>query len=145
MQADPDKINAVIMGIGINANQKQEHFDEEIQHIATSLAIESGKPIVRAELMQQIYLQLEKLYEEYLQNGFSVIKILWESYAVSIGKEITARTMRETITGLAKGITEDGVLLEDHEGKYIIFILQILKKKFLFWNFFYFNSFELNL
>ena len=35
MQADPDKINAVIMGIGINANQKQEHFDEEIQHIAT--------------------------------------------------------------------------------------------------------------
>ncbi len=32
--------------------------------------------IVRAELMQQIYLQLEKLYEEYLQNGFSVIKIL---------------------------------------------------------------------
>ena len=99
MQADPDKINAVIMGIGINANQQQEHFDEEIQHIATSLAIESGKPIVRAELMQQIYLQLEKLYEEYLQNGFSVIKILWESYAVSIGKEITARTMRETITG----------------------------------------------
>ena len=149
MQADPDKINAVIMGIGINANQKQEHFDEEIQHIATSLAIESGKPIVRAELMQQIYLQLEKLYEEYLQNGFSVIKILWESYAVSIGKEITARTMRETITGLAKGITEDGVLLlEDHEGKYIIFILQILKlskRSSSFGTSFYFNSFELNL
>ena len=149
MQADPDKINAVIMGIGINANQKQEHFDEEIQHIATSLAIESGKPIVRAELMQQIYLQLEKLYEEYLQNGFSVIKILWESYAVSIGKEITARTMRETITGLAKGITEDGVLLlEDHEGKYIIFILQISKlskRSSSFGTSFYFNSFELNL
>ena len=50
MQADPDKINAVIMGIGINANQKQEHFDEEIQHIATSLAIESGKPIVQQNL-----------------------------------------------------------------------------------------------
>ncbi len=129
--------------------RKQEHFDEEIQHIATSLAIESGKPIVRAELMQQIYLQLEKLYEEYLQNGFSVIKILWESYAVSIGKEITARTMRETITGLAKGITEDGVLLlEDHEGKYIIFILQILKlskRSSSFGTSFYFNSFELNL
>ena len=37
---------------------------------------------------------------------------------MSIGKEINARTMRETITGIAKGITEDGVLLlEDHEGK----------------------------
>ncbi len=69
-------------------------------------------------LCNKSFLQLEKLYEEYLQNGFSVIKILWESYAVSIGKEINARTMRETITGIAKGITEDGVLLlEDHEGK----------------------------
>lgn len=46
------------------------------------------------------------------------LKFFWESYAVSIGKEINARTMRETITGIAKGITEDGVLLlEDHEGK----------------------------
>ncbi len=60
MQADPDKINAVIMGI-VLMRIKSKHFDEEIQHIATSLAIESGKPIVRAELMQQIYLQLEKL------------------------------------------------------------------------------------
>ncbi|MFD0768511.1 biotin--[acetyl-CoA-carboxylase] ligase [Bacillus sp. CGMCC 1.60114] len=117
MQADPDKINAVIIGIGINVNQKQEHFAEEIQHIATSLAIEAEKTIVRAELMQQIFLQMEKLYKEYLDRGFSVIKLLWESYAVSIGKEITARTMTNTITGIAKGITADGVLiLEDHEG-----------------------------
>ncbi|MDM5154161.1 biotin--[acetyl-CoA-carboxylase] ligase [Bacillus sp. DX1.1] len=117
MQADPDKINAVIIGIGINVNQKQEHFADEIQHIATSLAIEVGKPIARAELMQHIFLQMEKLYQEYLKNGFSVIKLLWESYAVSIGKEITARTMKDAITGVAKGITADGVLmLEDHEG-----------------------------
>lgn len=60
---------------------------------------------------------MEKLYQEYLKNGFSVIKLLWESYAVSIGKEITARTMKDAITGVAKGITADGVLmLEDHEG-----------------------------
>ncbi|MGQ0515557.1 hypothetical protein ACT453_28130, partial [Bacillus sp. D-CC] len=38
-------------------------------------------------------------------------------FAGAIGT-INARTMRETITGVAKGITEDGVLLlEDHEGK----------------------------
>ncbi|EEM11980.1 Biotin--[acetyl-CoA-carboxylase] synthetase [Bacillus pseudomycoides] len=118
MQADPDKINAVIMGIGINANQGQEHFADEIKEIATSLAIESGKPIVRAELMQQIFLQMEKLYQEYVKNGFSVIKLLWESYAISIGKEITARTMKDTITGVAKGITADGVLmLEDDKGQ----------------------------
>ncbi|WP_369903592.1 biotin--[acetyl-CoA-carboxylase] ligase [Bacillus manliponensis] len=117
MQADPDKVNAVIIGIGINVNQKQEHFPEEIKHIATSLAIEADQIFVRAELMQLIFLQIEKLYKEYLERGFGVIKLLWESYATSLGKEIAARTMKETITGVAKGITADGVLLlEDKEG-----------------------------
>lgn len=117
MQADPDKINAVIIGIGINVNQKQEHFAEDIQHIATSLAMEADKSFVRAELMQMIFLQMEKLYKEYLEHGFGVIKLLWESYAMSIGKEITARTIKQTIIGVAKGITADGVLLlEDQDG-----------------------------
>lgn len=117
MQADPDKINAVIIGIGINVNQKQEHFAEDIQHIATSLATEADKSFVRAELMQMIFLQMEKLYKEYLEHGFGVIKLLWESYAMSIGKEITARTIKQTIIGVAKGITADGVLLlEDKDG-----------------------------
>ena len=98
--------------------KKQEHFDEEIQHIATSLAIESGKPIVRAELMQQIYLQLEKLYEEYLQNGFSVIKNLLGKLRCEHRERNYRSNDERDNYGLAKGITEDGVLLlEDHEGK----------------------------
>jgi BirA family biotin operon repressor/biotin-[acetyl-CoA-carboxylase] ligase len=118
LQADTDKINAVIIGIGINVNQQKQDFAEDIQHIATSLAIEKGEEINRAELMQSIFLQMEKLYKEYLENGFTLIKILWESYAVSIGKEITARTLHQTFKGVAKGITEDGVLmLEDESGK----------------------------
>jgi BirA family biotin operon repressor/biotin-[acetyl-CoA-carboxylase] ligase len=54
---------------------------------------------------------------DYLENGFQVVKILWESYAVSIGKQIKARTLTETIEGKALGITDDGVLLlEDKSG-----------------------------
>ena len=44
--------------------------------------------------------------------------MLWESYAVSIGKMINARMLKETIKGKALGITDDGVLmLEDDSGK----------------------------
>ncbi|WP_379968480.1 biotin--[acetyl-CoA-carboxylase] ligase [Ectobacillus sp. sgz5001026] len=117
MQAEIDKIQAIIIGIGINVNQKKEHFAPEIQHIATSLAIEKGSDINRAGLMQAIFAQMEKLYGEYLQHGFSFIKVLWESYAISIGKEIKAITMNETYVGIAKGIRDDGVLiLEDYDG-----------------------------
>ncbi|MFP3471476.1 hypothetical protein R0J90_15655, partial [Micrococcus sp. SIMBA_144] len=60
----------------------------------------------------------ETLYEAYLTNGFRLIKLLWESYAVSLGRKIKARTLNGVIEGLAKGITEEGVLLlEDESGK----------------------------
>ncbi len=118
MQAEADKINSVIIGIGINVNQQLEHFPEELHTIATSLSIELKKPINRAELIQMVLLKFENLYQIYLEHGFYPIKLLWESYAISIGKKIIARTITGTLTGTAKGITEDGVLmLEGEDGK----------------------------
>jgi BirA family transcriptional regulator, biotin operon repressor / biotin---[acetyl-CoA-carboxylase] ligase len=118
LQAESDRINSVIIGIGMNVNQEQEEFPEELQHIATSLLIEEGKKINRANLIRSIFTKLEHLYDLYLQKGFYPIKLLWESYAVSIGKMITARTLQGSIYGKAIGITEDGVLLiEDESGE----------------------------
>lgn len=118
MQAEADKINSVIIGIGINVNQQLEHFPEELQAIASSLLIESGNTYNRAKLIQVILTKLEKLYDQYLQHGFLPIKLMWESYALSIGKQIIARTITGSIKGVAKGITDDGVLmLEDKDGK----------------------------
>lgn len=118
MQAESDRIDSVIIGIGLNVNQETEDFPEELRTIATSLFIESGKKVNRAELARQLLLKLENLYTLYLKEGFYPIKLLWESYAVSIGKMITARMLHGSLYGKAVGITEDGVLLmEDKEGK----------------------------
>lgn len=117
LQADVDKINSIIIGIGINVNQQLTDFPDELQSIATSLAIESGRKITRAKLIQCILTKLEKYYHLYLEKGFAPLKILWESYAISIGKEIVARTVTGSITGRAIGITEEGILkIEDHSG-----------------------------
>ncbi|WP_335869692.1 biotin--[acetyl-CoA-carboxylase] ligase [Bacillus sp. 2205SS5-2] len=113
--AESDKINAVIIGIGINVNQQVESFSEEIKDVATSIRLEGGKPVSRAALVQQILLKLEKYYSLYMREGFYPIKLLWESYAISIGKDIMARTMNETIYGKAMGITDEGVLLVREE------------------------------
>lgn len=111
LQAESDRINSVIIGIGINVNQQKTDFPEELSEIATSLACEKGEKLNRAKLIQEILLKMENLYKEYLQNGFQMIKVLWESYAVSIGQNIIARTITNTIEGQALGITDDGVLL----------------------------------
>ncbi len=98
-------------------NQELSHFPESLHSIASSLAIEKGEKVDRAKLIQVILLKIEKLYKEYLQHGFKVVKLLWESYATSIGKHIVARTLTGSIEGKALGINEEGVLLiEDADG-----------------------------
>ncbi|TKC19693.1 biotin--[acetyl-CoA-carboxylase] ligase [Robertmurraya kyonggiensis] len=117
LQAEADQIHSVIIGIGINVNQQKSDYPPELQSIATSLAIEKGEFVNRAELIQAVFTRLEKLYALYLEKGFLPIKLLWESYAISIGKKITARTLSGNLTGKALGITDDGVLmLEDDQG-----------------------------
>ncbi|MFC7370539.1 biotin--[acetyl-CoA-carboxylase] ligase [Fictibacillus iocasae] len=118
LQAEADQIHSVIIGMGMNINQKLEHFQEDIRSIATSLHIESGKEFVRADLIAAVMLEIEELYDIYLKDGFGLIKLLWESRALSLGRRITARSLNGTVKGLAKGITDDGVLLlEDDEGR----------------------------
>lgn len=118
LQADADRIKSIIIGIGINVNQQVEDYPEELQPIATSLSIECNQQLKRAELVQILLLKFEKLYTLYLEKGFYPLKLLWESYAISIGRNITARTVTGSLYGKAMGITDDGVLLiEDSAGK----------------------------
>lgn len=108
LQAESDTINALIIGIGVNVNQ--EDFPEELAGIATSLAIEKGEHISRVKLVQSILRYLEKYYGIYMEQGFGPLKLLWESYALSIGKRIIARTLSGEVAGTALGITSDGIL-----------------------------------
>lgn len=118
LQADMDQVQALIIGIGLNANQTQEDFNPAVRDIATSLRMEQGKPIERAALVQSIFRHLEKYTDLYIENGFAPLKVLWESYSVTIGKRIRATTARDVLEGLALGITDDGVLqLKTDDGR----------------------------
>lgn len=117
LQAESDRIHSIIIGMGINVNQKLTDLPLDLQKTASSLLIEKGEEISRASLIKSIFSQFEKLYSLYLDKGFLPIKLLWESYAISIGKQIKARTLLGTIEGKALGITDDGVLLiKDKDG-----------------------------
>ncbi|MHC0036137.1 biotin--[acetyl-CoA-carboxylase] ligase [Pseudoneobacillus sp. C159] len=118
LQAESDQINSVIIGIGINVNQKQEDFPIELHELATSIAIEQGSVFKRAVFIRSVLTHLEKLYLLFLEKGFYPIKLLWESHAISIGKVIRAKTLTNVIEGRALGITNQGVLqIEDQYGK----------------------------
>ncbi|MCF6137553.1 biotin--[acetyl-CoA-carboxylase] ligase [Pseudalkalibacillus berkeleyi] len=117
LQAEADRVNSVIIGIGINVNTPKEAFPKDIETIATSLKVEKGEEIERAYLVRAIMEKMEKLYHIYLEHGFAPIKLMWESSAASLGKRVRVRTITGELYGKAQGITEEGVLLvEDDEG-----------------------------
>lgn len=111
LQAEENRVESVIIGIGINVNQNEDDFPSELQNKATSLKIEKNQKVNRASLIQKLLLQMELLLNRYLEEGFEPIKKMWETNAVSIGKSITARTLQGNYTGLALGINDEGVLL----------------------------------
>lgn len=118
LQAEAAHVKAIIIGMGLNVNTVPNDFPEELRSVATSIKSITGQDQDRAVLIQTILKEFETLYRTYLDEGFPMIKLLWESYAISLGRMIYARTVTgDVIKGFAKGIDEDGVLLlEDDIG-----------------------------
>lgn len=123
LQAEEDRIQSVILGIGINVNQDKNDFSAEIIKKATSLKIQLGKTVNRSSLIQSLCYYIEQLLHLYISEGFTPIKSLWETYAVSIGKRISARTVKGTFDGVALGINNEGVLLLKQDNGDIVEII----------------------
>jgi BirA family transcriptional regulator, biotin operon repressor / biotin---[acetyl-CoA-carboxylase] ligase len=112
LQAEEGKVKSVIVGIGVNVNVTEKDIPEELRDIATSLYMILGHTVSRNRLICGILNEFEALFKLYLEEGFHMIKILWESYAASFGRTVNARTLKgDVIRGTAKGITDEGVLL----------------------------------
>ncbi|MFS0672652.1 biotin--[acetyl-CoA-carboxylase] ligase [Ornithinibacillus sp. 179-J 7C1 HS] len=111
MQAEQDRIDYVVIGIGMNVNHEQQDLLANIQSKATSLKLVSGKSIDITELIQKILEYFEAAYEEFMNNGFSNIKEKWESYGYRLGESISITTYHDVQKAVLVGIDEDGALL----------------------------------
>ncbi|MFC4410941.1 biotin--[acetyl-CoA-carboxylase] ligase [Chungangia koreensis] len=118
LQAEADRVQSIILGIGVNVNQTTEDFPDELKSIATSLKIEIGNDVDRLVLTAKIFEYIEKYTDLYIEQGFRPLKILWESYSDTLGKRIRASMVNGEIIGKAIGITEEGVLqIQTDDGK----------------------------
>ncbi|WP_147804766.1 biotin--[acetyl-CoA-carboxylase] ligase [Alkalicoccus halolimnae] len=115
MQADPDRIKSVIVGIGLNVNETV--FPEHLHHIAASLSGFADSPPERAQLAAAVLNQFAEDYELYKQSGFAGVKAEWESYSCTLGRKIQVRQNGSYINGTAEAVDSQGVLkLRDKDG-----------------------------
>lgn len=115
MNAELDKINYIILGIGINVNIDEEDFPEQLRDIATSLKNEFGMLVDRKNLIAKILNNFEFLYEDFIKDGSIKKSIeISNNNSILIGKEIKIISGKDTTVAKALSIDEDGALIVEY-------------------------------
>lgn len=110
MSLELDYISHVVIGTGINVNL--DEIPKELQESASSLLLECGHSVARAELLQKILVRFEYNYSIFL-NSLDMSGLLkqYDKYLVNKGKQVRVLDPKGEFEGLALGINAAGELL----------------------------------
>lgn len=110
------KFEGIVLGLGININSDEKLFDSVSQKV-TSLSSEVSKKINKDEFIENLVQKFEADYEKLLDNGFSIFKNEYISYLNCIDKEISVKNYDKTFTGIARNISDNGLLILETNGE----------------------------
>jgi BirA family biotin operon repressor/biotin-[acetyl-CoA-carboxylase] ligase len=111
LSAELDRVRHVILGIGVDVNLGAGEFPPELRKLATSLKIESGRAISRAELATAILRELDADYARICGGGFAEVADEWQEHCKTIGRQVTIQIGERRIRGRAESLDDDGALL----------------------------------
>ena len=111
MSAEVDRVRHVILGIGVDVNQETAEFPVELRKIATSLKIETGREVSRAELAAEMLRELDVDYARIGAGEFTSVADEWEAGCATIGKQVSVLMGVRQIRGRAEALDDDGALL----------------------------------
>ncbi|WP_214755835.1 biotin--[acetyl-CoA-carboxylase] ligase [Exiguobacterium sp. s157] len=114
MQTEGDRIQAVILGFGLNVNS--DVIPDELAHRATSIKLETNQTYRRSELLAHLLAELETEYDLFLASGFDSVRAHWLEHAAYLNEPVTLTASGKPRRGTMRGISEEGALLLEHEG-----------------------------
>ena len=111
LSAELDKVKYVILGVGVDVNLAVGEFPNEFRKLATSLKIETGQSIDRAELATVILHELDRDYARICSGQFAAVADEWESQCATLGHNVVIWLGDRQIQGRAESLDVDGALL----------------------------------
>jgi BirA family biotin operon repressor/biotin-[acetyl-CoA-carboxylase] ligase len=111
LAAEIDRIRYVILGIGINVNAAVSDFPPDLRSVATSLRIETGAAVRRAELAANIIRELDFDYDRLCRGEFPSIADEWAEQCATLGRRVAIRIGERTVYGQAEALDDSGALL----------------------------------
>jgi len=107
LNAEMDRINFIVLGIGINVGGKLPSFLKE----ATCLEARADKKISRVELLQEVLRQSEKYYLSFQRQGFAPLADEWRKLSSTLKTNVKIIEVNKTTEGKAIDIDAQGALL----------------------------------
>ena len=113
MTPEMDEIQYIVVGAGINVNNgSPDEFQEEIRNTATSLKIETGKQINRAELLGRVLVRFEENYATFLETlDLSRLRETYQRHLQGVGAEVRVLDPAGEYIGISHGINDQGELI----------------------------------
>jgi BirA family transcriptional regulator, biotin operon repressor / biotin---[acetyl-CoA-carboxylase] ligase len=123
MSSEIDRINYLVIGIGINVNHSIEDFPEELKDTATSLRISvnrdnslddysnSEAKFDRSELIREVLHDLEEVFKAISCENTAGILDKWRDYSVTLNRNVRIYYKDSEYKGVARDITPDGRLV----------------------------------
>lgn len=113
-----NKVEYLIVGVGLNVLQTRGDFGEEIRNMATSLKMESGRDFQLSLLLDDIVNGYFSDYRQAVEENFSGIIPEYERHLLYLYQEIQVQTLKGRISGKMIGVDENGFLrLETASGE----------------------------
>lgn len=111
MSSETEKVNFIVLGIGVNINMRRDQFPADLRHPATSLFLEGGEEVSRLAFARALLEALDALYDAYLLDGYGPVRKEWLALSNVLGKRVRVSFQESETVGVAEGIDEDGALL----------------------------------
>jgi BirA family biotin operon repressor/biotin-[acetyl-CoA-carboxylase] ligase len=111
MAADPDRVQWVVIGMGVNLNAAAADLPPELRDDATSLAAARGGPLPRALFTAALLGRLETWLDLHAAEGFAPVRERWRALSATLGREVRVATGDGDVVGVATDIDDTGALI----------------------------------
>jgi BirA family biotin operon repressor/biotin-[acetyl-CoA-carboxylase] ligase len=109
IQAEVDRVNALVIGIGLNVNHSQ--FPSDISDRAGSLRLASGRIHSRIEIFTEFLAEFEQLRKQFESKGpRSIIEQWTQNSSFANGRRLKIDDGVRTIEGVTQGLNAFGGL-----------------------------------
>ncbi|GFO66639.1 bifunctional ligase/repressor BirA [Geomonas limicola] len=115
MNAETEKVNFVVLGIGVNLNMRLGQLGSTLRHPATSLLEASGQPVQRVGFTRALLEELDVLYDRFLVEGEAPIRAEWLERSAIGGRRVKVSSGDREFRGTVQGVDAFGALLVQPE------------------------------